>query len=342
MANKKTVKTENKTIELTIEQIEKSFGKGAVMRMNESGDMAENIQAISTGSIGLDLALGIGGVPRGRIVEIFGAESAGKSTLALSCLAQAQKNGGQAAYIDVEHAMDPSYAQKIGVNNKELLISQPNSAEEALEITDHLVASGALDIIVVDSVAALVPRAELEGEMGDYHVGAQARLMSQALRKLTATIHKTNTTCIFINQLREKVGVIFGSPEVTPGGRALKFYSSVRIDLRRSESIKIGEDLIGNKVRVRVVKNKVAPPFKKAELEILYNEGISKEAELLDIGVIKNIVEKNGSFYSFEGERLGQGRESVRKFLKNNPEISDKIEDLITNPIEENEDSEVV
>ncbi len=300
MANKKTVKTENKTIELTIEQIEKSFGKGAVMRMNESGDMAENIQAISTGSIGLDQALGIGGVPRGRIVEIFGAESAGKSTLALSCLAQAQKNGGQAAYIDVEHAMDPSYAQKIGVNNKELLISQPNSAEEALEITDHLVASGALDIIVVDSVAALVPRAELEGEMGDYHVGAQARLMSQALRKLTATIHKTNTTCIFINQLREKVGVIFGSPEVTPGGRALKFYSSVRIDLRRSESIKIGEDLIGNKVRVRVVKNKVAPPFKKAELEILYNEGISKEAELLDIGVTKNIIEKNGSFYSLK------------------------------------------
>tara|TARA_B100001029_G_scaffold179739_1_gene190667 strand:+ start:10364 stop:11392 length:1029 start_codon:yes stop_codon:yes gene_type:complete len=342
VANKKTVKTENKTIELTIEQIEKSFGKGAVMRMNESGDMAENIQAISTGSIGLDLALGIGGVPRGRIVEIFGAESAGKSTLALSCLAQAQKNGGQAAYIDVEHAMDPSYAQKIGVNNKELLISQPNSAEEALEITDHLVASGALDIIVVDSVAALVPRAELEGEMGDYHIGAQARLMSQALRKLTATIHKTNTTCIFINQLREKVGVIFGSPEVTPGGRALKFYSSVRIDLRRSESIKVGEDLIGNKVRVRVVKNKVAPPFKKAELEILYNEGISKEAELLDIGVIKNIVEKNGSFYSFEGERLGQGRESVRKFLKNNPEISDKIEDLIMNPSEENKDSEVV
>lgn len=342
MANKKTVKTENKTIELTIEQIEKSFGKGAVMRMNESGDMAENIQAISTGSIGLDLALGIGGVPRGRIVEIFGAESAGKSTLALSCLAQAQKNGGQAAYIDVEHAMDPSYAQKIGVNNKELLISQPNSAEEALEITDHLVASGALDIIVVDSVAALVPRAELEGEMGDYHVGAQARLMSQALRKLTASIHKTNTTCIFINQLREKVGVIFGSPEVTPGGRALKFYSSVRIDLRRSESIKVGEDLIGNKVRVRVVKNKVAPPFKKTELEILYNEGISKEAELLDIGVIKNIVEKNGSFYSFEGERLGQGRESVRKFLKNNPEISDKIEDLIMNPSEENKDSEAV
>tara|TARA_B100001996_G_scaffold99356_1_gene74404 strand:- start:5361 stop:6392 length:1032 start_codon:yes stop_codon:yes gene_type:complete len=335
VANKKTVKTENKAIELTIEQIEKSFGKGAVMRMNESTDGSEKIQSISTGSMGLDLALGIGGVPRGRIVEIFGAESAGKSTLALSCLAQAQKNGGQAAYIDVEHAMDPSYAQKIGVNNKELLISQPNSAEEALEITDHLVASGALDIIVVDSVAALVPRAELEGEMGDYHIGAQARLMSQALRKLTATVHKTNTTCIFINQLREKVGVIFGSPEVTPGGRALKFYSSVRIDLRRSESIKIGEELIGNKVRVRVVKNKVAPPFKKAELEILYNEGISKEAEILDIGVTKNIIEKSGSFYSFEGERLGQGRESVRKFLKNNEEISNKIEDLILNPIED-------
>ena len=335
MANKKTLKTENKTIELTIEQIEKSFGKGAVMRMNESGDFAENIQSISTGSIGLDLALGIGGVPRGRIVEIFGAESAGKSTLALSCLAQAQKNGGQAAYIDVEHAMDPSYAQKIGVNNKELLISQPNSAEEALEITDHLVGSGALDIIVIDSVAALVPRAELEGEMGDYHIGAQARLMSQALRKLTATVHKTNTTCIFINQLREKVGVIFGSPEVTPGGRALKFYSSVRIDLRRSESIKIGEELIGNKVRVRVVKNKVAPPFKKAEIEILYDEGISKEAELIDIGVMKNIIEKSGSFYSFEGERLGQGRESVRKFLKNNEELTKKIEDLVLNPKEE-------
>ncbi|MBA47161.1 MAG: recombinase RecA [Dehalococcoidia bacterium] len=335
MANKKTVKTENKAIELTIEQIEKSFGKGAVMRMNESANGSESIQAISTGSMGLDQALGIGGVPRGRIVEIFGAESAGKSTLALSCLAQAQKNGGQAAYIDVEHAMDPSYAQKIGVNNKELLISQPNSAEEALEITDHLVASGALDIIVVDSVAALVPRAELEGEMGDFHIGAQARLMSQALRKLTATVHKTNTTCIFINQLREKVGVIFGSPEVTPGGRALKFYSSVRIDLRRSESIKIGEELIGNKVKVRVVKNKVAPPFKKAELEILYNEGISKEAELLDIGVEKNIVEKSGSFYSFEGERLGQGREAVRKFLKANEEISNKIENLILNPAED-------
>tara|TARA_B100001250_G_scaffold181205_1_gene155873 strand:+ start:22450 stop:23481 length:1032 start_codon:yes stop_codon:yes gene_type:complete len=340
VANKKTVKSENKTIELTIEQIEKSFGKGAVMRMNESGDNMAKIQSISTGSMGLDIALGIGGVPRGRIVEIFGAESAGKSTLALSCLAEAQKNGGQAAYIDVEHAMDPSYAQKIGVNNKELLISQPNSAEEALEITDHLVASGALDIIVVDSVAALVPRAELEGEMGDYHIGAQARLMSQALRKLTATVHKTNTTCIFINQLREKVGVIFGSPEVTPGGRALKFYSSVRIDLRRSESIKIGEELIGNKVRVRVVKNKVAPPFKKAEIEILYNEGISKESEIIDLAVIKNIIEKSGSFYSFEGERLGQGRESVRKFLKNNPVISKKIEDLILNPVIENEDTE--
>ena len=332
MARKKSNKIENGTLDLTIEQIEKNFGKGAVMRMSDQSEIDANIQVIPTGSIGLDIALGIGGLPRGRIVEIFGAESAGKSTLALSCLAQAQKKGGQAAYIDVEHAMDPSYAKKIGVNNQELLISQPNSAEEALEITDHLVNSGALDIIVIDSVAALVPRAELEGEMGDYHIGAQARLMSQALRKLTATVHKTNTTCVFINQLREKVGVIFGSPEVTPGGRALKFYSSVRIDLRRSESIKIGEELVGNKVRVRVVKNKVAPPFKKSEIEILYNEGISKEGELLDIGVEKNIVEKSGSFYSFEGERLGQGRESVRKFLKNNPQISQKIEDLIMNP----------
>jgi len=334
VAKKKNTKIENGTLDLTIAQIEKNFGKGAVMRMSETSEVDATIQSIPTGSIGLDLALGIGGLPRGRIVEIFGAESAGKSTLALSCLAQAQKNGGQAAYIDVEHAMDPSYAMKIGVNNQELLISQPNSAEEALEITDHLVSSGALDIIVIDSVAALVPRSELEGEMGDYHIGAQARLMSQALRKLTATVHKTNTTCVFINQLREKVGVIFGSPEVTPGGRALKFYSSVRIDLRRSESIKIGEELVGNKVRARVVKNKVAAPFKKAEIEILYNEGISKEGELLDIGVSNNIVEKNGSFYSFEGERLGQGRESCRKFLKNNPEICKKIENLIMNPIE--------
>jgi|TARA_B110000263_G_scaffold10912_2_gene9274 recombination protein RecA len=334
VARNKNNKIENGTLDLTLKQIEKNYGKGAVMRMSESSEIDANIQSIPTGSIGLDIALGIGGLPRGRIVEIFGTESAGKSTLALSCLAQAQKQGGQAAYIDVEHAMDPGYAKKIGVNNQELLISQPNSAEEALEITDHLVSSGALSIIVIDSVAALVPRSELEGEMGDYHVGAQARLMSQALRKLTATVHKTNTTCVFINQLREKVGVIFGSPEVTPGGRALKFYSSVRIDLRRSESIKIGEDLVGNKVRVRVVKNKVAAPFKKSEMEILYDEGISKEGELLDIGVEKNIVEKSGSFYSFEGERLGQGRESVRKFLKNNPQISQKIEDLIMNPTE--------
>ena len=334
MAKKKNTKIENGTLDLTIAQIEKNFGKGAVMRMSETSEVDKTIDSISTGSLGLDIALGIGGLPRGRIVEIFGAESAGKSTLALSCLAQAQKNGGQAAYIDVEHAMDPNYAKKIGVNNQELLISQPNSAEEALEITDHLVSSGALDIIVIDSVAALVPRSELEGEMGDYHIGAQARLMSQALRKLTATVHKTNTTCVFINQLREKVGVIFGSPEVTPGGRALKFYSSVRIDLRRGESIKIGEELVGNKIRVRVVKNKVAAPFKKAEIEILYNEGISKEGELLDIGVSSNVVEKNGSFYSFEGERLGQGRESVRKFLKNNQEICKKIENLIMNPID--------
>ena len=329
MANKKTVKTENKTIELTIEQIEKSFGKGAVMRMNESGDMAENIQAISTGSIGLDLALGIGGVPRGRIVEIFGAESAGKSTLALSCLAQAQKNGGQAAYIDVEHAMDPSYAQKIGVNNKELLISQPNSAEEALEITDHLVASGALDIIVVDSVAALVPRAELEGEMGDYHVGAQARLMSQALRKLTATIHKTNTTCIFINQLREKIGVMFGSPETTPGGRALKFYSSVRIDIRRIEAIKSDGEITGGRTRVKIVKNKVAPPFRQAEFDIMYGKGISREGSLVDVGVEQGFVKKSGAWYTYEGEQLGQGRENAKQFLTDNPEVMVEIDGRI-------------
>ena len=333
--DKKNIK-KNQTIDITIEQIEKNFGKGSVMRMGENPIVDSNIQSISTGSMGLDIALGVGGLPRGRIVEIFGAESAGKSTLAMSCIAEAQKTGGQAAYIDVEHAMDPGYAKKIGVNTQELLISQPNSAEEALEITDYLVRSGALDIVVLDSVAALVPNAELEGEMGDYHIGAQARLMSQALRKLTGTIHKTNTTCVFINQLREKIGVMFGSPETTPGGRALKFYSSVRIDLRRSESLKVGEELVGNKVRARVVKNKVAPPFKKTELEILYNEGISKEGEILDLGVTKNILEKNGSFYSFEGERLGQGRDAVRKFLKNNPDLTKKIESLILNPPEEN------
>ena len=346
MANKKTVKSENKTIELTIEQIEKSFGKGAVMRMNESGDNLAKIQSISTGSMGLDIALGIGGVPRGRIVEIFGAESAGKSTLALSCLAEAQKNGGQAAYIDVEHAMDPSYAQKIGVNNKELLISQPNSAEEALEITDHLVASGALDIIVIDSVAALVPRAELEGEMGDYHIGAQARLMSQALRKLTATVHKTNTTCIFINQLREKVGVIFGSPEVTPGGRALKFYSSVRVDIRRIGAIKHTDGTVsGNRTRLKVVKNKVAPPFTEAEFDIMYNEGISAVGSLLDLALEHGILLKRGSWFSYKGEQLGQGRDATKDALKADEkmyaEIEQKVKNALSGNVEEEEEESI-
>ena len=315
----------NKNLNLAIEQIEKTFGSGAVMRLSESKNN-QNIGYIPTGSIQLDMALGLGGLPRGRIIEIFGAESAGKSTLAMSVIAEAQKAGGHAAYVDVEHSMDPGYAKIIGVDIDNLLISQPDSAEQALEITDHLVHSGALDIIVLDSVAALVPTAELEGNMGDMQIGLQARLMSQALRKLTAVINKTDTVCIFINQLREKVGMVFGNPEVTPGGRALKFYSSVRIDLRKSEAIKIGQDIIGNRVRARVVKNKVAPPFKKAELEILYNSGISKEGGIIDLGVELGILTKNGSFYSFGEKKIGQGREAVRKFLVENDTIRDSIE----------------
>lgn len=315
----------DKSLELALSQIEKQFGRGAIMRMSESGVDA-NIGAVPTGSIALDLALGIGGLPRGRIVEVFGAESAGKSTLALSAIAEAQRLGGSAAYIDVEHAMDPTYARAIGVDVEKLLISQPDSAEQALEITDYLVRSGALDIVVVDSVAALVPLSELEGEMGDTHIGLQARLMSQALRKLTGTIHKTQTVALFINQLREKVGVIFGSPEVTPGGRALKFYSSVRIDLRRSESIKVGQDIIGNRIRARVVKNKVAPPFRKTEFEILFKEGISKEGGLLDLGVEMGILKKSGSFFSYGDTRLGQGREASRVFLRQNTDIRDQLE----------------
>ena len=315
----------DKSLELALAQIEKAFGRGAIMRMSESST-DQNIGAIPTGSIALDLALGIGGLPRGRIVEIFGAESAGKSTLALSTIAEAQRLGGSAAYVDVEHAMDPTYAKAIGVDVEKLLIAQPDSAEQALEITDYLVRSGALDIVVVDSVAALVPSAELEGEMGDTHIGMQARLMSQALRKLTATIHKTQTVALFINQLREKVGVIFGSPEVTPGGRALKFYSSVRIDLRRIESVKVGQDITGNRVRARVVKNKVAAPFRKAELEILFKEGISKEGALLDLGVEMGLLKKSGSFFSYGDTRLGQGREASRMFLKQNTDIRDAIE----------------
>ncbi|MBN4064301.1 recombinase RecA [Dehalococcoides mccartyi] len=315
----------DKTLELALAQIEKAFGRGAVMRMGEVGD-GSGIKVVPTGSIALDMALGIGGLPRGRIVEIFGAESAGKTTLAMSAVAEAQAAGGQAAYIDVEHAMDPAYARLIGVDVDKLLISQPDSAEQALEITEYLIRSGALDIIVIDSVAALVPVAELEGDMGDMQIGLQARIMSKALRKLTAIIHKTDTVCIFINQLREKVGVVFGSPEVTPGGRALKFYSSVRIDLRRIEAVKVGQDIIGNRIRARVVKNKVAPPFRKAEIEILFDSGISKEGSLLDLGVDKGIVKKSGSFYSYGDTRLGQGREASRKFMKANTDIRDEIE----------------
>ncbi|MEX0761092.1 MAG: recombinase RecA [Dehalococcoidia bacterium] len=323
-----TASDREKTLELALAQIEKAFGRGAVMRMSES-NTDRTIGSIPTGSIALDMALGLGGLPRGRVVEIFGAESAGKSTLAMSVIAEAQLAGGSAAYVDVEHAMDPTYAKLIGVDVEKLLISQPDSAEQALEITDYLVRSGALDVVVLDSVAALVPAAELEGEMGDHHIGAQARLMSQALRKLTGSIHKTNTVAIFINQLREKVGVVFGNPEVTPGGRALKFYSSVRIDLRRTEAIKAGSDIIGNRIRARVVKNKVAPPFKKAELEILFSEGISKEGALLDLGVEYGIVKKSGAFFSYGETRLGQGREAAREFLKKNTDIRDDIEKAI-------------
>ena len=320
--------SKQKILETTISQIEKDYGKGSVMRMGDNGFL-EKIESIPTGSISLDLGLGIGGVPKGRVIEIFGAESAGKSTLALSIVAESQKLGGTAAFIDVEHALDPVYSKAIGVNIDDLLISQPDSAEQALEITDYLVRSGAIDVIVIDSVAALVPNVELEGHMGDMQIGLQARLMSQALRKLTGTISKTKTVAIFINQLREKVGVVFGNPEVTPGGRALKFYSSVRIDLRRIEPIKMGTELIGNRIRARIVKNKVAPPFKKAEIDILFSEGISNEGCLLDLGVEKGILTKNGSFYSFDKVKLGHGREASRTFLKNNPEISSKIDQLI-------------
>ena len=328
--NKKT-----KALELAISQVDRQFGKGAIMRMGADHPVLSD-NSISTGCLSLDVALGVGGIPRGRVSEIFGPESSGKTTLALHIIAEAQKTGGYAAFIDAEHAMDAQYSKMLGVNIEELLVSQPDTGEQALEITETLVRSSALDVIVIDSVAALVPRAELEGEMGDSHVGLQARLMSQALRKLTGTVSRSNTAVIFINQIREKIGIMYGNPETTPGGRALKFYTSVRLDIRRITSIKDGTDIIGNRTRVKVVKNKVAPPFKKTELEILYNEGISKEGEILDLGVTKNILEKNGSFYSFEGERLGQGRDAVRKFLKNNPDLTKKIESLILNPPEEN------
>lgn len=325
MATTKRKSSREQALEEAIAQIERNFGRGAVMRMSEN-DSFRNVEAISTGSLSLDIALGIGGLPRGRIIEIYGAESAGKSTLAMSTVAQAQKAGGVCAYVDVEHAMDPVYAEANGVDIDSLLISQPDSAEQALEIVEHLVRSSALDMVVLDSVAALVPASEIRGEMGEFQVGAQARLMSQALRKLTATINKTKTVCIFINQLREKVGVVYGSPEVTPGGRALKFYSSVRIDMRRKESLKNGKEITGNRVRVRVVKNKVAPPFRQAEVDIIFNEGISMEGDLLELGVEHGIVQKRGSFYSYGETRLGQGREASRIFLKEHPEMRDEVD----------------
>ncbi len=317
----------DKALDLALASIEKQFGKGSVMKMGEKGSM--KVETVPTGALALDLALGVGGLPRGRVVEIYGPESSGKSTLAMHVVAEAQRNGGICAYVDAEHAMDPVYAAAIGVDVDELLISQPDTGEQALEITDMLVRSGALDVVVIDSVAALTPRAEIEGDMGDTHVGLQARLMSQALRKLTANLNKTNTICIFINQLREKIGVMFGSPETTPGGRALKFYSSVRLDIRRIESIKDGVEVVGNRTRVKVVKNKVAPPFRQAEFDIMYGKGISREGSLLDIGVDLGFVKKSGAWYTYEGEQLGQGRENAKTFLVENPEIMVEVSDRI-------------
>ena len=316
-----------KNLDVALGQIEKQFGKGSVMRMGEKGTMA--IEAISTGAPSLDLALGIGGLPRGRVTEIYGPESSGKSTLAMHVVAEAQRNGGVCAYIDAEHAMDPVYAAAIGVDIDQLLISQPDTGEQALEICDMLVRSGAIDVVVIDSVAALTPRAEIEGEMGDSHVGLQARLMSQALRKLTANLNKSQTIAVFINQLREKIGVMFGSPETTTGGRALKFYASVRLDVRRIETLKDGTEPVGNRTRVKVVKNKVAPPFKQAEFDIMYGKGISREGGLIDVGVEAGIVRKAGAWFTYDGDQLGQGRENARNFLRDNPELARDIEDKI-------------
>jgi len=317
-----------KALTAALGQIEKQFGKGAVMRLGDPGSVRD-VEAISTGSLYLDIALGVGGLPRGRVIEIFGPESSGKTTIALQTVAQMQRIGGTAAFVDAEHALDPSYAEKLGINIADLLISQPDTGEQALEIVDMLVRSGAVDIVVVDSVAALTPRAEIEGEMGDSHVGLHARLMSQALRKLTASISRSNTTVIFINQIRMKIGVMFGSPETTTGGNALKFYASVRLDIRRIGSIKKGEEVIGNETRVKVVKNKVAPPFKTAEFDILYGSGVSREGEILDLGVNLGLIEKSGAWYSYNGERIGQGRDNVRDFLRANPETTEAIEALI-------------
>jgi recombination protein RecA len=315
----------SKALAAALSQIEKQFGKGSIMRLGDT-EVAEDIQAVSTGSLGLDIALGIGGLPRGRVIEIYGPESSGKTTLTLSVIAQMQKAGGTAAFIDAEHALDPQYAQKLGVNVGELLISQPDTGEQALEIADMLVRSGSVDIVVVDSVAALVPKAEIEGEMGDSHMGLQARLMSQALRKLTGNIKRTNTMVIFINQIRMKIGVMFGNPETTTGGNALKFYASVRLDIRRTGAIKRGDEVIGSETRVKIVKNKVAPPFKQAEFDILYGEGISREGEILELGSDLKIVEKAGAWYSYNGEKIGQGKDNSREYLKEHPEVADEID----------------
>ena len=317
-----------KALQAALGQIERQFGKGSVMRLGDS-QVARDIEVISTGSLGLDIALGIGGLPKGRVVEIYGPESSGKTTLTLQTIAEAQKAGGVAAFIDAEHALDPSYAERLGVNVDDLLVSQPDTGEQALEIADMLVRSAAVDIVVVDSVAALTPKAEIEGDMGDSHVGLQARLMSQALRKLTANIKRSNTLVVFINQIRMKIGVMFGSPETTTGGNALKFYSSVRLDIRRIGALKKGDEVLGNETRVKVVKNKVAPPFKKTEFDILYNEGISKEGELIDMGVDAGLVEKAGAWYSYNGNRIGQGRDNVRNFLKENTDIANEIETAV-------------
>ncbi|MEK7864733.1 MAG: recombinase RecA, partial [Nitrospirota bacterium] len=330
--SKDTSKDKIKALEMAISQIEKSFGKGAIMRLG-AGEVAEGIQVIPTGSIALDMATGVGGYPRGRVVEIYGPESSGKTTLALNAIAQAQQAGGTAAFIDAEHALDTNYAKKLGVKIEDLLISQPDTGEQALEVTEALVRSGAVDIVVIDSVAALVPKAEIEGDMGDAQMGLQARLMSQALRKLTAAISRSLTTVMFINQLRMKIGVMFGNPETTTGGNALKFYASMRLDIRKIDSIKENQEAIGGRVRVKVVKNKVAPPFKQAEFDIYFNEGISRAGELVDIGAEKGIIEKSGAWYSYSGSRIGQGRENVKEFLKNNPDTAKEIETKIMDAI---------
>jgi recombination protein RecA len=329
-------KEKDKTLDQVLADIEKQFGKGAIMKLGERG--VKNIDVVSSGSLLLDQALGVGGFPKGRIIEIFGPESSGKTTIALHAIAEVQKTGGRAAFIDAEHALDPVYARKLGVDIDELLLSQPDTGEQALEIVEALVRSKAMSIIVIDSVAALVPQAEIEGEMGDSHVGLQARLMSQALRKLSGIINKTNTICIFINQLREKVGVMFGNPETTPGGRALKFYSTVRLDVRRGEQIKVGGDVLGNKTNIKVVKNKVAPPFKTAEVEIMYGEGISKVGEIIDLASNLGIIDKSGAWFSYKGEKIGQGKENVKLVLKNNPAMYKEIEDKVRKSLFSNPD----